>query len=153
MAQSAFLFKKKLYTGTAAASGGTFIADFDMASFNDKGARLEAFVFLSSATSSHMNNFASLRAEYVVENKNGTVTATTAVTGSTNPLNSTTAGEQAAHVETSEAGFNNAGGDTFATAVWTISTTKARLTVTNNSTTSITANVTVEIVARIVGST
>lgn len=151
MAQSAFTFKRKLYIGAAAAGGGTFIADFPIPI--DKGARLEAFVFLSQATSSHLNNFASLRAEYVVENKNGTLSAPAVVTGSTNPLNSNTAGEQAAHVEASDAGFNNPGGGTFPTAVWTISATNARLTVTNNSSTSIAANVTVEIVARIVGST
>jgi hypothetical protein len=153
MAQSAYQKKMKLFTGTAAASGGTFVADFDLASFVDKGVRIEAFVFGSAATSSHLHDFASLRAECVAANKNGTVAFSTTSSGSANPLNSNTAGEAAAHVECSDAGFNNAGGGTFMTAVWTISTTKARLTVTNNSVTSITANITVEMIVRIVGST
>lgn len=142
----------KIYQGTAAAGGGTFVVDTPIPT--DQGARLTATVFLSAASASHLNAFASLRAEYVVENQNGTLSAPAVVlTGSANPLNSNTAGEAAAFVQTTDSAFDNAGGGTHPTAVWTISGTNARMTVTNQSATSIVANVTVVISAIFVGST
>jgi hypothetical protein len=142
----------KVYQGTAAASGGTFTADYAIPT--DTGARLVAVVLLSAANAAHMNAFGSLRAEYVVENQNGTLSAPAAVPapGSTNPLNSSTAGEATAHVQATDAAFSNSGGGLYPTAVWTISGTNARLTVTNQSVTSIVANVSVVISAIIAGS-
>lgn len=142
----------KTYQGTAAASGGTMTADYAIPT--DTVARLRAVVILSSASASHLSAGASLCAEYVVQNKNGTLSVPGVVlAGSADPLNSSTAGEAAAFVQATDSGFDNAGGGLHPTAAWTISGTNARLTVTNQSVTSVVANVTVIISAIIVGST
>jgi hypothetical protein len=143
----------KRYQGTAAPSGGTFTADYPIPT--DQGARLVAVALFSSASGGHLLNFGTLRAEYAVANKNGTLSAPTAITtpGSTNPLNSSTTGEAAAHVQASDTAFSNVGGGIFPLLQWSISATNARCTFTNNSSTSITANVTIVIQAILVGST
>lgn len=143
-----------VYQGTAAAAGGTFVADYAIPI--ETGARLVAIVILSDGGGTgRLVNFASLRAEYVVENNHGTLNAPAAIPtpASTNPLNSSTAGEAAAHVQASDAAFNNSGGGFYPSAVWSISGTNARLTVTNRSATAVVADVTVVISAIIAGST
>lgn len=142
----------KIFQGTAAASGGTFVCDYAVPT--DTVARLTAVVMLSAASASHMSASASLRAEYVIGNYNGTLAVpSVTLASSANPLNSNTAGEAAAFVQATDSAFDNAGGGTHPTAAWTISGTLARLTVTNQSVTGIVANVTVVISAVIVGST
>ncbi len=142
----------KVYQGTAAASGGTFTADYAIPA--NQGARLRAQVFLSAASAGSLNAFASLTAEYVVSNIAGTVAVPGIILASSaDPLNSNTAGEAAAFVQATDSAFDNAGGGLHPTAVWSVSGTNARLTVTNQSVTSIVANVTVVISAILVGST
>ncbi len=149
MAQStATIDYGKVFQGTATANG-TFTADYPIPT--DKGARLVAVAIISAASGGHMNAFGSLRAEYVVENQNGVLSAPTAVS-STNPLNSTVAGEATAHVQASDATFSGGAGSPIGLA-WSISGTNARATFQNNSGTGVTANVTIVIDAIIVGST
>lgn len=107
-----------------AASGGT--ATVDTAIATDTLVRLVAYVMLLQASASHLSKDAQLYCEYCVQNKNGTVTACTAIATSANPDNS---GGVALTTkpETNEL-------SAVCTANWTISSTNARLTITNNDT-------------------
>jgi hypothetical protein len=148
MAQStAIIDQGKVYQGTAASAGGTFTADYAIPT--DKAATLRAVCMASHATASHMDGAASLVAEYVLQNKNGTVTAPTAIASSNNPANATTATFVASAAQASDAGVWSGGTPTLA---WSISGTNGRVTFTNTGA-SATVNVTVIISAIIVGST
>lgn len=141
----------KLCTANAvAASGGTMTCDY--ATTTDRAYRLTALVGMSNFSASHLNATASIFCEYVVENKNGTLSAPAAITSSLNPAAENSTTYIAAHVQASDAAFNNAGGGTFPSCRWTISGTNARVTVTNQSVTSVTADVTVLIQAFVFGS-
>jgi hypothetical protein len=142
---TAILVDQKVCTGAAAAAGGTMTCDY--ATTTDRATRLIANVGLSNFSAAHLANAGFITCEYVVENKNGTVTAP-AVFGSTvNPANENTATFVAAHAQATDSAFSNPGGGTFPQCRWTISGTNARVTVTNNSITSVTADVTVWIQA------
>lgn len=123
-------------TGTAASGGGTFTCDYTTTT--DRASYLDAEIGLSDVNSSHLHDAALMRAEYVVENKNGTVTAASPYTSSNNPANSNTTTFVAAHAQGSDSAFAGGGPPT---CVWSISGTHARLTVTNSGAT--TADVTV----------
>jgi hypothetical protein len=140
----------KVFTGQANASGGT--ATFDFPVPTDRLCYLRAVVGGHRADAGHhLLSGAGVCAEYWIENKNGTLAATTAITGSNNPANS--ANRLTANAEASDADYNNAGGGTFFTAAWSISTTNARLTVTNNSTNASVADISVWLDIWIFGST
>ncbi len=146
----------KVYQGTAAASGG--ICTFDYPIPTDQGARLEARVLMSAASGGHMNAFGSLWAEYVVENQNGTLSTPAAAQCSFNPINSNTVVATSlgggAKVQAMDGAFKaDPAVGPFSSATWSINGTNARLTVTNQSNTSVTANLTVIINAFIAGST
>lgn len=142
---TAIVVDQKVCKGTAAAAGGTMTCDY--ATTIDRATRLVASVGLSNFSAAHLANAGFITCEYVVENKNGTVTAP-AVFGSTvNPANENTATFVAAHAQATDSAFSNPGGGTFPQCRWTISGTNARVTVTNNSITSVTADVTVWIQA------
>jgi hypothetical protein len=147
MAQSVIIRDTKYFQGTAAGSGGTFTADYPIPI--DKAAKLRATVIASHATTSHLDGAASLVAEYVVQNKNGTVTAPAAIASSNNPANDTTTTFVASAAQASDAGIWSGGTPTIA---WSISTTNARLTFTNTGA-SVTVNISVIIDAFVVGST
>lgn len=112
-----------------AAGGGTFAATIatNLAPFTNRVFRLRFTVFLSEASGGVEANAAALVAEGVYVNKGGTVTALTALAGSTNPINSNTAGGLAARPEATDAAMN------LATAVLTIVGNNVTCTVTNNA--------------------
>lgn len=147
MAQSTVTIDTQVYQGTAAGSGGTFTADYAIPT--DKCAKMRATVIASHAAASHLDGAGSCTAEYVLQNKNGTVTAPTAATGSANPCNSTTTTFVASTAQAFDAGIWSGGTPN---ASWSISGTNGRLTFTNTGSAS-TVNVTVVIQAIIVGST
>lgn len=157
MGQSVVTIDRVVSQGTAAPGGGTLTVDYAIPT--DQCARLVAVAILTHANASHLTAAASLRAEYVVENQNGTLSAPSATTNpvtSVNPLDSTVTGEAAAHVQATDLGFTNTVSSNLAPAInWSISGTNARLTITNNSNgaSSIAANVSVIIDAILVGST
>jgi hypothetical protein len=142
---TAVVVDQKVCKGTAAASGGTMTCDY--ATTLDRATRLVAHVGLTNFAASHLANAGFVTCEYVVENKNGTVTAVPTFGSTINPANENTATFVAAHAQGSDTAFSNSGGGTFPQCRWSISTTNARVTVTNNSVTSITADVTVWIQA------
>lgn len=144
MAQSTVTIDRSIYQGTAAASGGTFNADYAVPT--DKTAYLRATCIVSSASAGHQANTAVLVAEYVAQNKNGTVTAPAAITSSNNPSNSNTATFVASAAQVSD----YAGGAP--TLTWSVSGTNARATYTNNGIGSV-VNVTIYVEVMIVGST
>lgn len=112
----------KKFTGTAAAAGGTFTADYALPT--DVGARILARTYLIQGGASHLVKMTALVSEYVVRNNNGALAAPAAIAGSANPDNS--GGLVGSRVEVDEfAGGSNS------TAAWTISGTNMRLTVTN----------------------
>ena len=127
---AAVAFKKtfQVAKGSAANSGGTFTVDVPVPT--DRSVRVEARIGLSNSTDPAKPD-GSLYAEGSFANRGGTVTAGTALTGSTNPMSA--AQIAAARAESLEAGFIGGGPST---AVWSVSTTNARLTVTNNGTVS-----------------
>lgn len=105
-------------------SGGSSVTDYPIAT--DTVTRIHAVVSGAHVTTGHVDKAVSLFCQYAVKNNNGTVTAITAAASSTNPYNSNTAGLLAADVQAYDDNFSTC------TAVWTISTTNARLTITNN---------------------
>jgi len=135
----------KVYQGTAGASGGTFTADYAVPT--DQVARLRAECIVSIASGGHLASCASLVAEYVVENKNGTVSAPSAIASSNNPANDTTTTFVASAAQASDYIATGA-----VTLTWSISGTNARCTFTNVGNPSA-VNVTVVIKAILVGST
>lgn len=147
MGQSVPTIDRKVFQGTAGSGGGTFVATLttSAAPFTDQVIRLQARVYLSSASASHLVNGCSLVAEYVVENKNNTTTAVAAITSSANPDNS--GGLVGQHPEVADTAMNTS------TANWTLASSNATLTVTNNGTGSVAANVTVVMDIEMVGST
>lgn len=147
MGQSIVRRDTKVFQGTAASGGGTFVATLDTSTtpFTDQVVRIQASVYLTQASASHLANAAALIAEYVVENQNNTVTAVAAIAASANPDNS--GGLVGSRVEVADTAMNTS------TANWTIASNKATLTVTNNGTGSVNANVTVVMQIEQVGST
>lgn len=120
------LFRRP-YTGTAAAGGGTFVIDYEIPL--NRGAQIVAMVTFSRAvvSSSNLASTATVFASYAARNKNGTVTGSPVMTGSTNPLNSDD--NLSAIPETSDTDFINGADEPL--AEWTISSPNARLTITN----------------------
>ncbi|HEY1956059.1 MAG TPA: hypothetical protein VGH28_10605 [Polyangiaceae bacterium] len=136
---------QKVCTGTAAASAGTMTCDY--ATTTDRATRLVANVGMSALATGHLTATSFITCEYVVENKNGTVSAPTAITSSNNPSNNTTSTFVAAHAQASDSAFASTGPST---CVWSISGTNARVTVTNQGATA--ADVTVWVQAFSFGS-
>lgn len=136
--------ESKVLQGTAAASGGTFTVDFPIPA--DRVCRLEARVVLANKAASFKG--ASLYAEGDYKNDGGTVTALAAISGSTNPMNSSNL--TGSRAQASDAAFTGAGPGP-ATAAFSVSGTNARLTVTNNSDTSVAADVTVFLDVKVAG--
>lgn len=97
------------------------IATFDIPTTTDQVQRIKVYCIASSATASHLSAGGAWVAEYVVENKNGTVTAISAVGSSNNP--SSFANLAASNAEAGDTAFVNT------TGVWSVSGTNARLTV------------------------
>jgi len=128
MTALALIHDAKVVAGTAANSGGTFTADVPIPT--GRSCRIEARVFMSNATDPSTPS-GSLYAEGSYANRGGTVSALTALTGSINPMSSTDTA--AARSEGLDAGFVGGGPSV---ASFSISTTNARLTLTNNGTVS-----------------
>ena len=140
------VFDQKMCTATGVATlGGTTVCDYPVTT--DRAYRLVANVGLANLTASHLNAAAFITCEYIIENKNGVLSAPGALTGSNNPSNNTTTTFVAAHAQASD--FPTAGSGP--TCAWTISATNARVTITNNSN-SLTADVTTVIQATQFGS-
>lgn len=129
MTAVAFQKKFSVTKGSVAASGGTLTADFAVPT--DRVMRVEARAFLSGQTggAGHVKS-ASLYAEGVYDNQNGTVAAVTAVSGSTNPSNSSTL--TGSRAQASDAAFVG-GGSGPPTLILSVSGTNVRATLTNNS--------------------
>lgn len=117
---------QKVCTGSAASGGGTMTCDYPTTT--DRASRLVAVVGMSNILAGHLQNVGLLNCEYVVGNKNGTVTASTALASSNNPANDNTTTYVAAHAQALDSGFVSGGPSNCA---WSISGTNARLTVTN----------------------
>lgn len=149
MAQSTPVIDRIVSQGTAAHDGGTFTVDVPIPT--DKVARLRGWAFLSAASAGHLSVGASICAEWVVENKNGTLSTPTALTGSKNPNNSDTSDVTGLTgdlgIQASDSSFGSCAAD------WSIQTTNARLTITNSSADATDANVTVIVDVMYVGST
>jgi len=126
--------------GTAAHGGGTFVVDVPVPL--NTSVRLRARVLMTTLTSdaTRSQGSAGLVARCGVDNKNGIASFGTAITSSTNPMNSSNLA--ALENQWADAPFVN--GATMPTAVWTVTGDKARLTITNPGTT-FDADVTVSI--------
>lgn len=120
------ILDRKTFTGTAAHGGGTFTADYAVPT--DRGVVIKANVIFSAQTGApaHLTIVTNMVTQYCVRNNNGTLAEPTAMAGSSNPR--TAANLVAADVETDEF----AGGAP-SSATFSISTTNARLTATNNA--------------------
>jgi hypothetical protein len=105
-------------------TGGLFAFDYPIAT--DTVTRIHAVINGAHITTGHVDKGVSLYTQCAVKSANGTLTFLTAVATSANPLNSNTAGIVVADVQAYDDNFSTC------TAVWTISGTNARLTVTNN---------------------
>lgn len=140
---TAIVVDQKVCTGSAAASGGTMTCDW--ATTTDRATWLVARVGLSNASAAHLANAGYITCEYVVENKNGTVSAPAAIGSSNNPASS--GNLAASRAEASDGAYTNPGGGTYPTCTWSISGTSARVTVTNQSVSAVAADVTVWIQA------
>lgn len=150
MAQSTYTRETVVYQGSATSGGGTFVATLttSAAPYTDQVLRIWGRAYLTAASASHQTNACAIVAEYVVQNKNNTVTAVTALSTSSNPTNSNTAGfNLTSRPETADTVMNTS------TAVFTISSSNVLLTVTNNGSGSVAANVTVVLDIERVGST
>lgn len=150
MGQSAITIDRQIFQGTAGSGGGTFVVTIptNAAPYTDQLIRLMARIYTTEASGGHLlNSYAGL-SEYVLENKNNTTTAVTAISTSSNPVNSNTAG----FILTSRAEVADTAVNT-STAVWTVSSSQATLTVTNNGTGSVAVNVSVIVDIEMVGST
>lgn len=102
---------------------------FDFAVPTDRCMHLKARIGLSVLTTGHLSAAGFLQAEGAYENNNGTLNFIAAQTTSSNPMDRTDAAYKAAQLFASDSAFNSMiSGE--ATAVWTISGTNARLTVT-----------------------
>jgi hypothetical protein len=148
--QSAVTTDHQVFQGTATSGGGTYVVTLptNAAPYTDQLIRIIGRAYLTEASGGHLLNSAALIAEYVIENKNNTTTAVTALGTSSNPANSNTAGfELTSRPEVADTAMNTS------TAVWTLSSSQAVLTVTNNGTGSVNANVTVVVDIEMVGST
>lgn len=145
MAQSTVTRDTQTSQGTAASSGGTFNADYVIPT--DKTVMMRVYCIVSAASASHQASSAALYAEYVVENKNGTVTALAALGSSVNPGNSNTATFVAAHAQGSDYGASGT-----VTLTMSVSGLNARATYTNVGN-AVSVNVTIVFDVIIVGST
>ena len=96
---------------------------FNIASFTDQVHRIRAEVLGGEASASHLLDGLALTCEGIFQNKNGTLTGLGAQSGSVNPLNSNSTGEETA--------WPQGAGTTYGTntAIWTISSTNIVLTV------------------------
>jgi hypothetical protein len=149
--QSGITFDRQVFQfSNVAASGGTAVVTIptNAAPYTDKVIRLMARVYTTSAASSHLVNAFAGIVEYVVENKNNTTTAAPALSTSSNPINSNTTGfALTSRVETGDTPVSTS------TAVWTLVSSEATLTVTNNAASgSVAVNVTVVVDIEYVGS-
>lgn len=146
MGQSTFTIDKKIFTSAGITTGAT--VTYDVACPTDQIMRVRAWVFISNASASHLNNKCAMAAEYVVGNSNGTTVAIAAMTNSFNPNNSgttvATGFNGSTGVQAMDAGLGTP------SASWTVSSPNARLTVTNISATT---NITVYVETMSVGST
>ncbi len=134
MAQSAVTIDRSIQQFSAVSiSGGTAV--MNIATHSDKGMRLRAICMFSAASASHMSNFGSLTAEYVVQNKNGTLTATAAATSSFNPINSSTT-VATGYIGKDVQADDHAALNGICTLTWSVSGTNAVCTFTNNSSTT-----------------
>lgn len=120
-------------TSGVTTSGGTAV--MNIATHTDKGMRLRAVCMFSAASASHLANFGSLTAEYVVQNKNGTLTATAAATSSFNPINSNTT-VATGYIGKDVQADDHAALNGICTLTWSVSGTNAVCTFTNNSSTT-----------------
>lgn len=126
MAQSIFTRDKQVIYTPNVASGDT--VTMNIAVPTDKIIRIRAWIFWSTTEPSavgHLDQADGQFCEYVVQNRNGTVTAIPASSGNANPINSNTlaAGVSIAAVVTNE-GLAD-------TATWGISGTNAQLSAPN----------------------
>lgn len=97
------------------------VATFDIPTTTDQVHRIEVYCIASSATASHLTAGGSWVGQYVVENKNGVLSAPIVVGSSINPANFSNL--QTSNAEAADSTFNST------TGAWSISGTNARLTV------------------------
>lgn len=139
MTSAAVVLDRKLFSGTAAAGASPF---FDVAVPTDKALFLRAHVFLTALSVGNLIAVGGLVAEYVIYNNNGSLTAPTAITTSSNPQNS--ANLIAVWAEAEDPVLE--GIATPSTAVWSHTGTVARLTVTNNGVQDADVTITVDVI-------
>lgn len=140
---TAIVVDQKVCTGSAAAAGGTMTCDY--ATTTDRASWLVARVGFSNVSAAHLANAAYVTCEYVVENKNGTLSAVPTFSTSINPANSSNL--LASRAMAGDSAYENVAGGQWTSCAWSISGTSARVTVTNNSISATAADVTVWIQA------
>jgi hypothetical protein len=125
MAITTRIIDEQIFTGTVTHGGGT--STFDVPIPTDTCCYLECRTVGVHSSASHIDGTWGC-GSYVISNRNGTLNAPAAITGSANPDNS--AGLVGAAAEASDM---NGGAGQPPTGAWSISSTNARWTVTNNS--------------------
>jgi hypothetical protein len=126
---SAFIRDTFLNTGSATSGGGTMVVNFPTNGppYNDHVVRWRFAVYSTSGTGGHLGSGAAFLAECVTFSKNGTVTFGTAISTSSNPINSNTTGfELTSRVECADTSLGTS------TVVITIATNILTITITNN---------------------
>lgn len=153
------LLDKKVCTGTAASGGGTFTCDYAVPT--DKAIHIVADVGMTALDAGHLYGAAGFSCDYVVENNNGMLNVPTAATTNSqlgaNPVPAMPTGTATTlrshfteRAEGVDGLFYNSGSGTSSTCTWSISSTNARVTVTDTGTVG--ADVTVYVTAFVFGS-
>ena len=150
MGQSVIVFERQISTGTAAGSSGTFAPTLDtsLAKFSNKMVTVHVECRASIASGGNMTGGARLHADYVVENKAGTVTAPAAISGSNNPANDSTTTFVASKAQAADAGVWSGSPPTLAMSI-----VGNKIVATFTNTASSTVNVTMIFDYDFVGST
>lgn len=125
MALTNFL-RDSLDSGPLALPGSGNVT-YDIPIPTDRVVRLFAVTMCGTSGSGHITNGAAVCAEAVFKNNNGTVTLCAATGSSANPMNSNSTNYYLAHAQASDLSIS---------ALWTVSSTNARLTISNGTATA-----------------
>lgn len=79
---------------TTTDASGNAVFNFSMTGYLDRAIRLRADAFVGVASASHLSGAAAMTCEGIYTNKAGVLAPMTAFTGSVNPLNSNSTGEE-----------------------------------------------------------